>query len=297
MRIGIELLSQFTKTLLCTVLLLSSGLAPAQAQGLLWEIKSPTNTIYLFGSIHLAKADFYPLPAAVEAAYAQADTLVVEADVTDAAASRNALPLMQFRAPDTLRKHVQPATWQLLESIAGPRVEQFAQFKPALVAVGLSMAVFTGQGYDPAYGIDLHFIERAKADRKKIDELESLKFQAGVLGGLSDAEGDALLSQTLKDFRDGPALLEAQQMISAWKSGDAVALAKLFEGAAQKDAGTRKLTRLLLDDRNLAMAEKISRMQSAGIKAFIVIGAGHLAGANSVTDILQKQGLQVRQIQ
>lgn len=289
-------IKNIAQILLCAGFLLATGPMPAQAQGLLWEIKSPTNTMYLFGSIHLAKADFYPLPAAVEAAYAQADTLVVEADVTDATASKNALPLMQYRAPDSLRKHLQPATWQLLESIAGPRMAQFAQFKPALVALGLSMQVFTAQGYDPAYGVDLHFIARARADQKKLSELESLDFQAGVLGSLNDAEGDALLKQTLQDLRDGLALVAAQQMISAWQTSDAVALAKLFEGAAHKDEGTRKLTQLLLDDRNLAMAEKISRMLSAGDKAFVVIGAGHLAGANSVNDILQKQGLEVRQI-
>lgn len=295
MQTRIALIKKSARSFLCAALLLAAGFT--QAQGLLWEVKSPANTIYLFGSIHLAKADFYPLPAAVEAAYAQADTLVVEADLTDTVASNNALPLMQYRAPDSLRKHLQPATWQQLKSMAGPGLQQFVQFKPALVAVGLSMAVFTAQGYDPAYGVDLHFIARAKADQKKLSELESLEFQAGVLGSLDEAEGDALLSQTLKDLHNGQALREAQQMIQAWKSSDALALARLFEGAAHKDAGTKKLTQLLLDDRNLAMAKKIKQMLEAGHKAFVVIGAGHLAGANSVNQLLQEQGMQVRQIQ
>ena len=44
------------------------------------------------------------------------------------------------------------------------------------------------QGYDPKYGVDLHFIDQARADRKKVVELESVEFQARTLGGLSDAD-------------------------------------------------------------------------------------------------------------
>ncbi|MDO8651035.1 MAG: TraB/GumN family protein [Undibacterium sp.] len=266
------------------------------AKGLLWEIKSATNTVYLFGSIHLAKADFYPLPKVVEAAYRQAKVLAVEADVTDAVASKNALPLMSYVAPDSLQQHLSPATWKSLQSVAGPATGQFQHFKPAAVAIGLTVGAFAQQGYDPAYGIDLHFIERAKTDQKKLFELESLAFQAGVLGGLSDAEGDALLKQTLDAFTQGEALRETGAMIAAWKSGDAAALAKIFQESANKDAGSQKLMKLLLDDRNVGMTQKISQLLADGSKAFVVVGAGHLVGANSIIDVLQKQGVPVRRI-
>lgn len=277
-----------------TVLMTSPS---AQAQGLLWEVKSPTNTMYLFGSIHLAKADFYPLPEKVEAAYKQADTIVVEANVTDELAKKDALPLMQFTSPDSLQKHLSKTTWKLLKTAAGENVEQFELFKPAVVAVGLSMASMAQQGYEPKYGIDLHFIERASADKKKLLELESLAFQAGILGGLNDAEGDALLRQTLTDFSNGAALKEVQKMIVAWKAGDAAALEKTFADASKKDAGTKKLMKRLLDERNIGMAKKITDILDSEGKAFVVVGAGHLVGANSIIALLNKQGLQVRQIQ
>lgn len=270
--------------------------APKNAKTLLWEMKSSTNTVYLFGSIHLAKANFYPLPKVVEAAYRQAQVLAVEADITDAVASKNTLPLLSYAAPDNLQQHLTPATWQNLQSVAGQSAGQFQQLKPAVVAVGLTIGAFTRQGYDPAYGIDLHFIERAKSDHKQLIELESLAFQAGVLGGLSDAEGDALLKQTLEAFSQGEALREAEAMIAAWKSGDAAALGKIFQEAAHKDAGSQKLMKLLLDDRNVGMTQKIKQLLADGSKAFVVVGAGHLVGTNSIIDVLQKQGVQVRRI-
>ena len=275
---------------------LADNLINRPSTGLLFELKSPLNTVYVFGSIHLAKASFYPLSTQVEQAYAQAATVAVEADVTDAVASKNALPLLSYVSPDKIQNHLSATTWQSLQAFAGPAVEQLQGFKPAVAAMGITLGVFAQQGYDPAYGIDLHFIHRAKADKKKLLELESLAFQAGVLGGLTDQEGDALINQSLEALRNGEAVRDAERMIAMWQVGDALGLAGLFTEATNKDAGTQKLMKLLLDDRNVGMAQKISRLLLAGEKAFVVVGAGHLTGTNSIIDLLQKQGVQVRQL-
>lgn len=59
----------------------------AQAQDpvkiLLWQVKSKDNTVYLYGTIHVGKPSFYPLPDAVENAFRQSARLAVEADITD----------------------------------------------------------------------------------------------------------------------------------------------------------------------------------------------------------------------
>jgi uncharacterized protein YbaP (TraB family) len=300
MRLKIARLWPVLKLLLASCLLLPGLPVQAQAnpavKGLLWEIKSASNTAYLFGSIHLAKVDFYPLPSSVEVAYLQADTLAVEIDATDSAASAKAMPMLTYSAPDNLKKHLSKATWKSLQSVAGDAIEQFQGFKPAMVATGLAIGVFEKQGYDAAYGIDLHFLKRAKTDKKRVVELESIEFQARVLGGLSDKDGDALLRQTVDGILSGEMQRETDAMINTWKSGDAGALATLMREAASKDAGSKKIMKLLLDDRNIGMAQKITSMLASGKKLFVVVGAGHIAGLNSITDILQKQGLQIRQI-
>ncbi len=291
-------------TLLSLLSLLACGqaqsAAPAAVTALLWEVKSATNTIYLFGSIHLAKADFYPLPAAAEMAYLQADTVVVELDITDEMASATAMPLITYTTPDKLENHLDKVSWAMLKKVAGTSIAQYQAYKPAVVATGLALRAFARQGYDPAYGIDLHFIRRAKADQKRLVELESMAFQAGVLGGLSDADAAALLQQTLEGLQPGPAQVqmqrEAEAMIASWKSGDAQALASMLRDAANKDAGSKRLMKLLLDDRNVAMTEKITGLLESGSKAFVVVGAGHLAGRHSIVDLLQRQNYQIRQI-
>ena len=47
-------------------------------QCFLWKVSSKTTTVYLLGSMHVAKADFFPLPKEVEDAFAKSKILVVE---------------------------------------------------------------------------------------------------------------------------------------------------------------------------------------------------------------------------
>ncbi len=265
------------------------------AKGVLWEVKSDNNTAYLFGSIHLAKASFYPLPEAVDAAYKQADTLVVEVDTTDTAAAALAMPMFTYSS-DKLENHISKKTWTSLQSMVGPAAEQFQSLRPTIVATALSLGVFRQQGYDASKGVDLHYLLRAKQDKKDIVQLESTIIQASFLISLNDEDADAMLAQTLEGLKSGETLRETGEMINAWKTGDAEGLGKILRAAADKDPGSKKLMKMLLDDRNQDMTKKVLDMIAGGKKLFIVVGAGHLSGANSIIELLEKQGLQVRQI-
>ena len=44
----------------------------------LWELRSPTATVYLLGSVHVASGDMYPLDARIERAFQKSETLVLE---------------------------------------------------------------------------------------------------------------------------------------------------------------------------------------------------------------------------
>src|SRR6516225_12245976 len=62
----------------------ASEKAPARSaegsarRGLLYEIKSDAGTVYLFGTIHVGKPEFYPLDAKVNNALAASSTLYLE---------------------------------------------------------------------------------------------------------------------------------------------------------------------------------------------------------------------------
>jgi uncharacterized protein len=279
-----------------TLVACSAGAEPAAGGKLfLWEVKSATNSVYIFGSIHVAKPDMYPLPHAVEEAYHRADRLVVEADVTDEVKAVQSLPLLTYTPPDGLDKHVSPEVWKQLEATPLGKDAALKMLKPAALASFLVVAALTTQGYDPKAGIDLHFLNSAHAEAKQVVELESVEFQAGVLGGLGDEEGDVMLSETLKEMRSGELVREADKMTSAWKAGDDESVGRLLR-EGNKDPASKKIFTKLFDERNPAMADKIAALASGTGHAFVVIGAGHLAGDRNVLELLKAKGLQVRQL-
>ena len=49
----------------------------------LWEIQGAHNSIYLLGSIHMLRAEDYPLPTVIESTYAKAEVLIMEIDMDD----------------------------------------------------------------------------------------------------------------------------------------------------------------------------------------------------------------------
>jgi uncharacterized protein len=51
----------------------------------LWKITGSKGVVYLLGTIHAAKADFYPLPSIIEDSFEKADTLIEEVDLSEPA--------------------------------------------------------------------------------------------------------------------------------------------------------------------------------------------------------------------
>ena len=265
-------------------------------KGLLFEVKSKNNTAYLYGSIHLGKKEFFPVAAPVEKAYKAADIVAVEVDATDPAAMQAHIPKLMYPAGDKLENHLTPETWAALTGMVGPAAAQFQQFKPMMVAMGLVMGVYQQMGYDQNYGIDKHFIDRSKADKKQLVELESIEFQIDTLNSLNDEEADAMLKSTLESFKTQEIMNQSKRLVESWEAADTKGVIDLINEGNNQDAGTRKFTKILLDDRNVGMAEKITGMINQGKKVFIVVGAGHLAGEKSIVDLLEKQGMKVKQI-
>src|SRR5262249_11543718 len=87
--------------------------APKPRHILMWKASSPTNTVYLLGSIHVGKKDMYPLPQAIESAFAASKVLAVEFNIKKVD-QMALLPLIQqygiYSGDDTLFKHLPQET-------------------------------------------------------------------------------------------------------------------------------------------------------------------------------------------
>jgi len=266
-----------------------------QAKHCLWKIEGKTNAVYLFGSIHFLKKEFYPLPKPVEDAYKQSEVVVFEADLDDAQSPQGMLKMLAqstYNDGTTLQDHVSKETYDKVQSYVGESVGPALDLmRPWMVAMSILAMELQKLGFDPEQGVDRYFFNKAKEDKKEIIGLETLDFQLGLFTGLTKEEEDAMLKETLQEISSFKK--ELTQMTTAWKNGDTKTLDKLMLEAMRDYPQIHK--KLLLD-RNKVWVDKLEKLRAGGKTLFVVVGGGHLVGKDSVVDLLTKKGLKVQQL-
>ncbi len=285
---------------LCLILSSFLGASVAHAKQFLWEVSGSDAPMYLLGSVHAGKSGFYPLAKPIEDAYRRAQVLVVEADATDQRAVQAALATARYAGSDNLEQNIQAETRTLLIKQlvqSGQSLEAVRSYRPWMVGMLLMVQEFSKLGYSPEYGIDLHFLRRAKDEGKVVVELESIAQQFALLNDLSADESDAFLRQTLLSIQRAEIQPMLKQLIAAWRAGDPDKLHAVMEKSFSADKVGKSIERKLLDLRNDDMTRRIDDLLKTGKKThLVVVGAAHLTGPAGIINQLRSKGYRVRQL-
>ncbi|RQW77250.1 MAG: TraB/GumN family protein, partial [Geobacter sp.] len=180
-----RILIAFTVTVFLFTSQSQAAPTPHGGKSFLWKIQTKAGTVHLFGSMHLARSDSYPLPFRVEESFAQADIVALEADPGMAMAEEMQQRLVRsalYEGNDTLRQHVSNDTYALASreiKRLGLAIEQFARCKPWFVAMTIDVLQLQQLGYSPEHGLDLYFTGKARG-KKRIVELESFDYQISL---------------------------------------------------------------------------------------------------------------------
>jgi len=286
-------------------LLVLSPTAPASVERgsklFLWKASSPTTEVYLFGSIHLGKPEWYPLAKEIEAAFDRSKYLVVEADeskLDPVKLQQLALENGIYVPPDSLSKHTSPETMKALGALCeklGLPGASLEQMQPWLLSLTLSSLSLVKLGYSPDLGIDRHFLKAAK-DKKEILELESMEYQIKLLAGLSEELQTKFLELTVEEAADAKERME--KIVGAWSKGDAALLEdEMLKKRAAKSPAQAEFQAKLIDERNVAMAKKIGEYLKTKEVHFVVVGSAHLIGEKGIVHLLEKDGFKVEQVE
>lgn len=271
----------------------------SDAQSFLWEAREGDRRVFLMGSIHIGRADFYPLPEAVQTAFAKSDVLAVEADASDPQATLLVMQKGVYGQGDSLEQHLRADTVKRLKAILpryGLSWELMANLRPFTLYSTLVMAEGMRLGYDPQAGVDLHFIQKARERAMPIVELESIAFQVDMMNSFSDAEMDMLLGQTLQQIERDTMGAELKSMTTAWRTGDAPGLWRVVQGSFGQDHKNRDaIMEKLNTRRNRAMTDKIEGYLKSGKTHFVVVGALHLVGDEGIVSRLRQKNLKIVQ--
>lgn len=256
----------------------------------LWVVKDADTTIYLFGTVHVLKPGLSWFDEAVKSAFDKSDELVLEMVQPDPAEMQaillktgidmNARPLTE-RLPADKRE----AYGKVMADVGLPPA-MFEKFDPWLVSTMMVMTALPKLGYDPASGAEGTLTAAAKAANKPVIGLETAAQQLGYFDGLPDPIQIKYLVSAIDDF---PKLGETMdKMVASWSAGDPEALARTLNEEMQE---TPEIAKVLLTERNARWAEWIEQRMAKPGTVFLAVGAGHLAGGDSVQAQLAKKKL------
>jgi uncharacterized protein YbaP (TraB family) len=154
------------------------------------------------------------------------------------------------------------------------------------------MAINAGrsQGMQVGNGADMVLRHMAEATGKPVLGLETLEFQLNMFNKMPAAPPPAA-AQKPGEAADAPMRSLSKtmaEMQSAWKRGDQNVFVNLL---GQLRMASPDTYRMMFTDRNARWADWIAaRMQTPGT-VFVAVGAGHLAGKDSVLVRLAEKGI------
>jgi uncharacterized protein YbaP (TraB family) len=275
--------------------------APARtplARPALWAVADADTTIYLFGTIHLLPENYQWRTARFDQALQGSRELVVETIVDEKNPAQivaamqqlgfsSGLPPIAQRVPPARRAALAAAIAKSgVPAVAFDRMETWAA---AFLLLGNQ---FRSMGLQGGEGVESVLRNKFISDNKPIGELETNFEQLSYFDRLPERAQRALLEGALTD---SPATKKQfDGMLKAWSRGDVAGIARSFD----KDmAASPELKQSLISQRNANWSKWIEQRMAEPGQVMIAVGAGHLAGKDSVIAMLQKQGYTVRRVQ
>ncbi len=262
----------------------------------LWTLRDADTTIHIFGTVHLLRPEVEWRTPEIEAAIAAADTIMFEADTSGPEAQRalSAFALSEglFQDGTQLTSLLTGAEAERLEkglSTIDLPVSAIQTMKPWFAAINISVFQMIEGGFDPEAGVENQI--EADVSGRDVDYayLETVEQQLGEFAGLDMCTQIEFLMMTVESLDQGTELLDL--LVAEWADGDMEGLAALM--ASPEAFGSEVAYDALLKNRNERWVSLIEDLLDAPGTKLVAVGAGHLAGPDSVITMLESKGMTV----
>jgi uncharacterized protein YbaP (TraB family) len=247
--------------------------------------------------VHLLRPADYPLPGEFEEAYKASSELYFETDIAsmnDLSVQAQMLQQLTYGDDESLSSILSDEAYAALSAYtatAGLPIAMLNKFKPGLLISTLQILVFQSMGFTPQ-GVDAFFHTQAVGDGKAEGQLETVQEQIGSIAAMGEGNESEFILLSLKDLAETGDVME--DMIGAWRSGDAEGLSELFVEEMKVEAPALYDTLLL--QRNLKWVPQIDSMLQDADTEFVLVGAAHLVGENGLLDLLSQKGYEINQL-
>jgi uncharacterized protein YbaP (TraB family) len=249
-----------------------TGVAPGPA---MFVVRDADTTVYLFGTFHALDGRAHWFDSRVRDAFDRSGELILETLVPEDPAQRA----------------------RVGNAIPAPSVAPSASF---LATTRMALSAGRSQGMQVDNGADMVLRHAAEDQGKAVEGLETLEFQLNMfnrmpatmtaqakpaaLGASGTVAADSTMQSLTRTMAD---------MQSAWKRGDQTVFIRML---GQLQSNSPDTYRMMFTERNARWADWIAaRMQTPGT-VFVAVGAGHLAGRDSVLVRLAEKGIESQRV-
>jgi uncharacterized protein len=287
--------------------ILNEAAAVKNAGPLLWEISPPNGASpsYLLGTIHVTDQAINDLPEPLKKTIRGSKVLVLE---LKEAANKRTLQIRTMEKTDLVKLPEGKSLWDLVPDEIESKILNHPTVKtyPALELAKLRpWAVGTMVGKPECeslraltrFMLEQTLAFHAQLSNVPVEGLETIEEQLKVFSVFSQEEEIDYLALSV-----APKIPNEDQLatlISLYKSRRIEAMLPLMK-RLESDAKTQKLNdkliAALLGKRNVNMANRAAPLIDKG-KAFIAVGALHLAGEDGVVELLRKKGYSLRPVE
>jgi uncharacterized protein YbaP (TraB family) len=274
------------------------ALPRGQAMPALWLLADKDTKIWLFGTVHVLPENLRWQGRVLVKAMDESQELVLElspdamkggalgASMLELGVS-NGLPPIRGRVP----ADKQEALGRMIGQSGVPEqvFDRLESWAAGLTLVGVQ---FRQLGLSQGHGVEDVLTARFERARKPISGLETPAQQLGYFDGLGEDSQRLFLASKLED----PAALRGDfdKMIAAWARGDEQAIVASFD----EEAGlSEELRDVLMRKRNARWADWLAKRLDKPGTVMVAVGAGHLAGPDSVQTLLNTRGLTTKRVQ
>lgn len=261
---------------------------------LLWEVsgKELSAPSYLFGTFHLICKDDIPFGEQLKLAVKSVKEIYMELDMDDPATMMGGLLLMNMRGDSTLKELFKPDEYKRVETFFNDSLHMslamFQSMKPFFLEALLYPKMLPCKTMS---GVEEELMKMAKENKKEIQGLETMAFQASVFDSIPYKEQAQELLKTIDSIEPYKKYFNA--VVKEYKAQH---LDKLLDALSNPEFDVGDNQDILLDKRNKNWVVQLNTIMKKE-SVFVAVGAGHLVGDMGLIALLRKEGYTVRPVE
>lgn len=253
----------------------------AKNAGYLWRAEKDGRTSWLYGTMHLNHIDYAKPGSQVMMGMRNSDLLALEINPYEQQNLPASFKQAQWQLSDQQLKRLTLAYEKDCLNVGSHPISPTAGTQP------LQNTQAQRQSLHWAFSPDTRLAQIAKRTGKTIVQLETLEQHIMALAPTSQAEFDQFMDAALVEVESGKMQSDLTALNLAWQKNDWTAIVKLEQDLSGNQPA---FASRLLDQRNVLMAEKIDALHQSGKRAFVAVGAMHMAGKTALPKLMQDKG-------